>query len=110
MTSLPEAKTAYDKSQRVIIGHLLNFPSSAPDVYAHLHKEQSEAFTLPILRHVFEAICSLYDRGAEIREMSVASELERTGKSTRNMASVLMDCVDAAPSVPGARPTLRIIA
>ena len=96
MTALAEAKTNYDKAQRVLIGHLLSFPSTASDVFTHLLAEHSEAFNAPVLRRVFEAMVSLYNRGAEICEASVVSEIKLAGASKKAIASVFMECVDAA--------------
>ena len=47
---LPEAETNYDRVQRVLVGHLLLFPSAASDVFAMVTKERSAAFKVPALQ------------------------------------------------------------
>ena len=96
MNYLPEAKTKYDTAQRVLIGHLLLYPSTAPDVFTHLRKEQGVAFNVPVLRHIFEALERLYARAAEISEGSVIWEMEQAGKSAGTLPNVMTECVDAA--------------
>ena len=96
MSHLPEAKNNYEKAQRVLIGYLLLFPSTAPEVFKYLRKEQKAAFNVAILGQIFEAMEALFSRGIEIREESIISELHRSGKPTKSVAHILAECTDNA--------------
>jgi replicative DNA helicase len=93
---LPEATTKYEKAQRVLVGHLLMYPSAAPDVFEGAENGLGPAFSSTTLRDVIEAMERLYRRGAEISQQGVISEVERVGRLTASLVMVFAACLDAA--------------
>ncbi len=86
---------SYEKAQRVLLGHVLNFPSTADEIFARLRAGDAEAFSQPVLRNIFEAMWVLYGWGAEISIQSVVAETKRAGCSA-DVTNTCLSCVDAA--------------
>ncbi len=92
----PAFKTENERAQRVLIGYLLGYPSMAGELLERLPKEESCAFTLPVLRTIFETLHDLRDRGADISERAVSEECRRKGCKSKALADAIMACSDAA--------------
>ncbi len=86
---------SYEKAQRVLLGHVLNFPSTADEIFARLRAGDADAFSQPVLRKIFEAMRALYGRGAEISVQGVVAETKRAGDSA-GVTNTCLSCMDAA--------------
>jgi replicative DNA helicase len=92
----PNGKAEHERAQRVLIGYLLAYPSMATDILERLPRNEACVFTIPALREVFEAICDLHERGAEIAPHVVREEFKRKGRGAEPLPSVFVQCSDAA--------------
>ncbi len=96
MGSLPEAVNDYEKAQRVIIGHLLNFPSMAEDILSRFNKNDLRAFSDSTLRKIFEAMLALHEQGTEISETAIRNVLESKGARIASLPQAFEVCIDCA--------------
>ncbi len=96
MSPLLEAKNNYEKAQRVIIGHLLNFPSSAEDILSRFSKNDLCAFSDSTLRKILEAMLALHERGTEISETAIRHVLGSKGARIASLPQAFEVCIDCA--------------
>ncbi len=96
MRSLSKPKDNYEKAQRVIVGHLLNFPSTAEDILNRFSKNDLHAFSDPTLRQIFGAMMELFELGTEISETAVRELLEIKGVRIASLPQTFEACFDCA--------------
>ncbi|MCK5612923.1 hypothetical protein KAR91_64210 [Candidatus Pacearchaeota archaeon] len=95
MNYLPPATNNYEKAQRVIIGYLLNFPSTAEDIMGFIRKSDAQIFTNSSLRIIFEAMLKLYEKGITISETAIHELLKRQGSQIASLARIFEECTQA---------------
>jgi replicative DNA helicase len=94
--SSPQAEIDHERAQRVLLGYVMAYPSAADEVLSAFPRDKSAAFSVPILKKIFEAIHDLHEREAKISPETIVTEFRRNRWGTGQPATTFVDCADAA--------------